>query len=156
MRLHHYIAVLVVTVFVGINAFLFSNYFFFNEIRLVTQRGDTYDLKVELAKTFRQKQKGLMYRKRLEVGRGMLFVYDKPALPSFWMKNMRFPLDMIFIGEDLIIRHIAEKIPPCLEDKICPTYSSSEPVQYILEVPGGYSDLFKIHEGDYLELIDPI
>lgn len=156
MRLHHYIAVLVVTVFVGINAFLFSDYFFFNDIRLVTQRGDTYDIKVELAETFRQKQRGLMYRKRLEVGKGMLFVYEKPLIPSFWMKNMRFPLDIIFIGNDLIIKHIAEKIPPCLESEVCPTYSPLVPVQYVLEVPGGYTDLFKIQEGDYLELIDPI
>lgn len=156
MRLHLSIAVLVVTIFVGINAFLFSGYFGFYDVQLVTQRGDSYDLKVELAKTFRQKQTGLMYRRRLEVGRGMLFAYNKPYKLNFWMKNTLIPLDIIFIGEDLRIKHISEKTPPCPSDETCPLYSSVYPVQYVLEVPGGYTHLFKIKEGDRLELIDSI
>ena len=155
MRIHRLIAVLVVMIFVGVNAFLFSDYFRLYDIKLKTDRGE-YNLKVELAKTFRQQKKGLMHRKRLEVGQGMLFVYKKPVIPSFWMKNMLIPLDMIFIGEDLSIKYIQEKVPPCLADEVCQTYSPPEPIQYVLEVPGGYSYLFKIHPGDALEFTDPV
>lgn len=155
MRIHRLIAVLVVMIFVGVNAFLFSDYFRLYDIKLKTDRGE-YNLKVELAKTFRQQRKGLMYKKRLKVGQGMLFIYKKPVIPSFWMKNMLIPLDMIFIGEDLSIKYIQEKVSPCLEDEICQTYSPPEPIQYVLEVPGGYSYLFKIHPGDVVEFVDPI
>ncbi len=156
MRLHLLIAVLVVTIFVGVTAFLFSDYFGLYDVQLVTQRGDSYDLKVELAKNFRQKKMGLMYRTRLKVGRGMLFIYNKPHKLNFWMKNTLIPLDIIFLGEDLRIKHISEKTPPCPPDETCPLYSSVYPAQYVLEVPGGYSHLFKIKPGDRLELIDSI
>ena len=154
MRLHRSIAVLVVMVFVGVNAFLFSDYFRLHKVNLVTQRGDVYHLKVEIAEKMRQRQKGLMFRKRLNVGKGMLFVYSKPVIPHFWMKNTLIPLDMIFIGADLKVKHIHEKVPPC-KTEICPTYSTSMPVQYVLEVPGGYSYLFKIRPGDRLEFEEP-
>jgi len=150
MRLHRFIAAFIVTLFVGINAFLFSDYLGLKNVRLVTERGDVYKLKVDIAETSEEKQKGLMYRRRLEVGRGMLFVYTEPVAPSFWMKNMRFPLDIIFIGEDLRVKTIHEKVPPCETDP-CELYSPSSRIQYVLEVPGGYSSLFKIRLGDRLE-----
>lgn len=155
MRTHRIIAVLVVMVFVGINAFLFSDYFRLHKVNLITQRGDVYELKVEIADKMRQRQKGLMFRRRLDVGRGMLFVYSKPVIPNFWMKNTLIPLDMIFIGADLKVKYIHEKVPPC-KTEICQTYSPNALVQYVLEVPGGYSYLFKIKPGDRLEFIDPI
>lgn len=155
MCTHRIIAVLVVMVFVGVNAFLFSDYFRFHKVSLVTQRGDVYHLKVEIADKMRQRQKGLMFRKRLDVGKGMLFVYSKPVIPHFWMKNTLIPLDMIFISEDLEVKYIHEKVPPCKTD-ICPTYSPPVPVRYVLEVPGGYSYLFKIKPGDRLEFEEPI
>ncbi len=150
MRLHRLIAVLAVTLFVGINAFLFSDYFGWEKIRLITERGDVLKLRVEIADTAEERREGLMHRRRLEVGRGMLFVYPEPLSPSFWMKNMRFPLDMIFIGEDQRIKTIREKVPPCQTDP-CKIYSSPYPARYVLEVPGGYSYLFKIRPGDRLE-----
>ena len=156
MRMQYLIAALVVTVFLGTNAFLFSDYFQLYRVQLVTQRGDTYKIKVELATTFREKQKGLMYRNKLDVGKGMLFVYTKPVNSAFWMKNMRFPIDIIFIGNDLMIKHIEEKVPPCKEKKACPSLPPSEPIQYVLEVPGGYTKLFKIRPGDHLEFLDTI
>ncbi|MBU1018144.1 DUF192 domain-containing protein [Patescibacteria group bacterium] len=150
MRFHRIIATVFVTLFVGINAFLFSDYLGFEKIYLVTERGDTYKIRVEIADTFGQKQKGLMHRRRLEVGRGMLFIYQEPVTPSFWMKNMCFPLDMIFIGKDLRVKTIHEKVLPC-EAEPCELYSPSSPIQYVLEVPGGYSQLFKIKSGDRVE-----
>jgi uncharacterized membrane protein (UPF0127 family) len=155
INLHQLIAALVVLIFAGVNAYIFSDFFSSYNARLVTQRGDSYKLKLEFARTASEKQKGLMHRRRLEVGRGMLFIYDKPLIPSFWMKNTLIPLDMMFIGEDLVIKYIEEKVPPCISD-FCPSYSPPMSVQYVLEVPGGYSYLFKIRAGDTLELTEPI
>lgn len=153
--MHRYIAVAIVMIFVGFNVFLFSSQRQLYEVRLVTSYGER-PLMVELAKTFRQKQKGLMFRKELKVGEGMLFVFNDPLIPRFWMKNTLIPLDMLFIGRDQIIKHIEEKVPPCLPETECATYAPEEPVQYVLELPGGYSHMFKIEVGDLLDFVEPI
>jgi hypothetical protein len=142
---------------VGFNIYIFSDQTRLYDIRLKTTRGN-FSLKVELAKTMREKQKGLMFRENLKVGEGMLFVYKKPLIPTFWMKNTLIPLDMMFIGSDLSIKYIEQKVPPCTSsnDAECPRYSPPIAVRYILEVPGGYSKLFGIQPEDILEIITPI
>ncbi len=140
-----------VLLFIGFNVFLFSDQVRYRDMFIYNERG-TFKVKVEIAKTFREMRMGLMYRYHLEVGKGMLFVYDKPATPSFWMKNTLIPLDMIFIGADRRIKTIHEKVLPCPENTECPQYSPDQEVQYVLEVPGGYSSLFKVKVGDLVEL----
>jgi len=126
-----------------------------NKVRLITSNAEV-DIRVELARTTQEKAKGLMYRESLEEGQGMLFIYDRPARLSFWMKNTLIPLDMIFIGSDLIINHIEREAPPCLAGDICPTYFSGEPDQYVLEVTGGYTEKINLQTGDLVEFIDSI
>jgi uncharacterized membrane protein (UPF0127 family) len=152
-KIHKIIVAVVVLLFVGINVYLFSDQAAVHDIRIQTKLG-TYDIKAEIAETFRQKKKGLMGRRRLEVGQGMLFTYNNPVIPAFWMKNMLIPLDLVFIGEDLVIKHIEEKAPPCLPDEECPLYRPPVPVQYVLEVPGGYTYLFKIGVGDVMQFVE--
>ena len=115
-----------------------------------------HELRVELAKTPDELRQGLMHRENLKEGRGMLFVYEEPRIPSFWMKNMLIPLDIIFIGGDLEIKHITSQVPPCPQDEKCPTYSHPIPVKYVLEVPGGYAKKYQIYKGDLLVLSDLI
>lgn len=153
--MHRFIAIGVVTIFVGFNVFLFSSQERYYDVKLITSYGERF-LEVELAKTFREQQKGLMYRKELKVGKGMLFIFKDPFIPRFWMKDTLIPLDMLFIGQDRIIKHIEEKVPPCLPETKCTTYAPQEPVQYVLEVPGGYSHMFKIGVGDFLDFVEPI
>ncbi len=98
---------------------------------------DSVAYKVEVVRTPDEKAMGLMYRKTLPEGWGMLFVYDNPSLLSFWMKNTLIPLDILFIGSDLRIKHIAADTPPCPPQSQCPTYAPSEPVHYVLELNGG-------------------
>ena len=156
IKIHRVLAAVIVLIIVGFNIFLFSDQTRLYDIRLKSTRGN-FSLKVELAKTMREKQKGLMFRENLKVGEGMLFVYKKPLIPTFWMKNTLIPLDMIFIGKDLSIKYIEQKAPPCIsEDDECPHYSPPVAIQYILEVPGGYSKLFGIKAGDILEIVTPI
>lgn len=157
VKIHRILASVIVLIIVGFNIFLFSDMTTPYDIKLKTTRGD-FNLKVELAKTMREKQKGLMLRDNLKVGEGMLFVYKKPLIPTFWMKNTLIPLDMIFIGKDLSIKYIEQKTLPCKEtdDSQCPLYAPPVPVQYVLEVPGGYSKLFGVQPGDIMEIVTPI
>ncbi|QQR83350.1 DUF192 domain-containing protein [Candidatus Peregrinibacteria bacterium] len=92
----------------------------------------------EVALTAEEKRIGLMNRTHLEEGMGMLFIYSDPFVARFWMKDTLIPLDMIFIDSQYTIKRIEHAAPPCPPETQCPIYSSETPVQYILEVPGGF------------------
>lgn len=153
LNIHRLIASVIVLLIVGFNIFLFSDTFFSEELRIHTDRG-IFKVKVEIADNPQERAHGLMGRRRLDVGRGMLFVYSDSFLPSFWMKNTLIPLDMIFIDKIGFIRTIREKAPPCPPElgNDCPQYTPDVPVQYVLEVPGGYSALFGVKTGDRVDL----
>jgi uncharacterized membrane protein (UPF0127 family) len=106
-------------------------------------------VKVEVARTDSQKEKGLMDRQRLPQDEGMLFVFDEQKIRAFWMKNMRFPLDIIWMKADKKIVSISEDVEPCKET--CPALISNAPVQFVLEVNSGFAQKNKIKVGDQLE-----
>ena len=88
---------------------------------------------VEIAETEAQREKGLMFRKKLPEGQGMLFDFHRDQEVALWMENTYIPLDMIFIRGDGRILRIAEKTEP-LSTRIIP---SGGPVRAVLEVIGG-------------------
>ena len=96
-------------------------------------------LDAEVADTGSLRERGLGYRDGLAPGTGMLFVYDEPGNRSFWMKGMRFCLDIIWIEGDQIVG-AAEGACPAegVADQDLPRYRSPEPVRYVLEVPAGW------------------
>jgi len=104
---------------------------------------------VEIANDPAEQSRGLMFRKSMEWNNGMFFVFDEDRKLSFWMKNTYIPLDMIFINNEFKIIDIKENAKPCLEMP-CPTYSSKEPVKYVLEVNAGFAQKNKIKIGDKL------
>jgi uncharacterized protein len=91
---------------------------------------------LEFAKTADERAKGLMNRDSLCENCGMLFVFDSPAIQSFWMRNTRISLDIIFLDESGKIVTIHEKTVPFQES---PTYQSIKPAKYVLEVNGGWT-----------------
>lgn len=101
-------------------------------------------LDIELALTDYEIQTGLMYRKSLGKTEGMLFVFEEEAPHSFYMKNTLIPLDIIFIDESLKIVHIHRNADPLNESGI----PSEGPVQYVLEINAGLSDLWQLGVGD--------
>jgi uncharacterized protein len=101
---------------------------------------------IEIADDDAKSQQGLMYRKSMEENRGMLFVFQKPAAHSFWMKNTLISLDIIFIDENKKIIKIHKHTTP-LSTKDLP---SGGPTLYVVEVNAGYSDKFGINEGDFV------
>lgn len=107
-------------------------------------------LKVELAKTNAEHERGLMYRENLDEDSGMLFIFDNEKVVNFWMKNTIIPLDMIFLDSNKKIVHIEFNAIPCNKDP-CKIYPSIYPVKYVIEVNSGYSEKNNINVGDKLE-----
>ncbi|MCG6203605.1 DUF192 domain-containing protein [Rhodopseudomonas sp. HC1] len=99
---------------------------------------------VEIATSDKERETGLMYRKELADGLGMLFDFRPEQPVSMWMKNTYIPLDMIFIQADGRILRIAENTEP-LSTRIIP---SGGPVTGVLEVIGGTAKKLGIAPGD--------
>ena len=99
---------------------------------------------VEVVDNDADRAKGLMYRKELPEGRGMLFDFHRDQEVSFWMQNTYIPLDMIFIRGDGQILRIEENTVP-LSTRMIP---SRGPVRAVLEVIGGTSRKLGIAPGD--------
>ncbi|NNE02079.1 MAG: DUF192 domain-containing protein [Eudoraea sp.] len=101
-------------------------------------------LDIEIAETDYETQTGLMYRDTMEDNQGMLFIFPDVAYHSFYMKNTKIPLDIIYIDENLRIASIVKNAQPMNETSL----SSGVPVQYVLEVNAGLTDSWKVTEGD--------
>lgn len=114
---------------------------------------DGFVVSVEIAADDQMRAQGLMYRDRLDPGRGMLFVFPRDDVFSFWMKNTRIPLDMIWIDVNRRVAGIQENVPPCrVED--CPSYGPGVIARYVLEVGGGEAAKHGLKVGDSLQFID--
>ena len=114
-----------------------------NTVEIASKTG-VHVFTVEIADTEAAREKGLMYRKRLPPGEGMLFNFHTEQPVGFWMKNTYIPLDMIFIRRDGRILSIAENAEPLSERVI----SSGGPVLAVLEVSGGTARKLGIAPGD--------
>src|SRR5262245_42792850 len=110
----------------------------------IASKSGVHVFAVEMASTPEEVARGLMFRRQLPEGQGMLFDFHKEQPTSFWMKNTYIPLDMIFIRADGRILHIAENRVP-LSDTLVP---SGGPVRAVLEVIGGTAKKLGIAPGD--------
>lgn len=99
---------------------------------------------VDLAVTNEEREKGLMFRKEVPEGYGMLFDFKQDQMVTMWMKNTYVPLDMIFIKNDGRIARIAQNTKVLSEDII----PSGEPVRAVLEVVAGTARKYGIAPGD--------
>jgi uncharacterized membrane protein (UPF0127 family) len=114
-----------------------------NTVEITTKSG-VQVFSVEIADTEAAREKGLMFRKSLPPGQGMLFDFHREAPVGFWMKNTYIPLDMIFIRANGRIANIAENAKP-LSEAVIP---SDGPVLAVLEVAGGTARKLGIVPGD--------
>ena len=103
-------------------------------VTLTDAFGGKHVVEVEIAATHDARTRGLMWRRALEDGKGMLFIFKEQQPLMFWMKNTLIPLDMIFIDKDLKIVGAVENAEPR-------TFNSrgvGAPSMFVLEVPGGW------------------
>jgi len=110
----------------------------------------------EIADTARKRAEGLMYRDHLDKNRGMLFTFDQAQPWTFWMKNTKIPLDIIWMNEKKQIVHIEANVPICTRsDDGCRQYQPNEPALYVLELGGGMAEHFKLQKGATLRFRVP-
>ncbi len=103
-------------------------------------------IQLEVAKTAAEQAMGLMYRDSLPDNRGMLFLFNPPRTVGFWMKNVRIPLDMVFMLGGRVV-DVAHGVPPC-QTEPCPIYGPAGAVDQVIELRGGRAKELGIQPGD--------
>ena len=109
-----------------------------------------FTFRADVADTPALRQLGLGGRDSLAQNRAMWFVFDEAAPRSFWMLNMRFPLDIVWVSEVYVVTGVAERVPhpePGTPLVHLPTYRSVVPVRYVLEINAGLADELAIVPG---------
>jgi uncharacterized membrane protein (UPF0127 family) len=112
----------------------------------IVSRNGVHPFAVEMALTPEEQAKGLMFRRELPEGQGMLFDFRRDQPLEFWMKNTFISLDMIFIRGDGVIERVVPDTPPLSEDRI----SSGGPARAVLEVIAGTARKLGIAVGDHV------
>ncbi len=93
-------------------------------------------LQVEVMVKDEDRAMGLMFRPSLAQDRGMLFLFEQPEFHGIWMKNCRFPIDILWLDEARTVVHVADSVPPCKADP-CPVYQPLRRASYVVELNAG-------------------
>jgi uncharacterized protein len=104
-------------------------------------------LVTDISVTNEQRTKGLSEKDDLAENEAMLFVFGSEAKHTFWMKDMKFPIDIIWIDSDKTIIHIENNLQPCSSEVLCPTYKPNDDSTYVLETVGGFAEKYDILKG---------
>jgi len=97
---------------------------------------------------------GLMFRPSLPSDRGLLFVFEQPDFHGIWMKNCRFPIDIVWLDEARRVVDVAASVPPCKGDP-CPVYHPMRRASYVVEVNAGTAGREKLARGAVLDFTLP-
>jgi uncharacterized membrane protein (UPF0127 family) len=117
-------------------------------------RIDGVTLTVELATTPAEQSKGLSGRDSLPPDHGMLFVFASEGMWGFWMKDMKFSLDIIWFNSSREMVYAEQGLQPCSPD-ICPIYTPPVEATYVLEVNAGFVSAHNIALGDMFSYLTP-
>ena len=109
---------------------------------------------LEIADTDEKRQLGLMFRENLAEDQGMVFLFDKPDYVNFWMKNVKIPLDILFIYKNKVVK-IYNMVPGCNQDP-CDIYPSQSIVDSVIELKGGFCQKNNIKIGQTIKLNNSI
>lgn len=123
--------------------------------------GDVYTLLIGPLKTFKVEcvispqalKQGLSGRDRLNQGTGMLFIFPDLIPHTMWMPNMKFPLDVIWLDEQLSVVHISYGLVPCEPNGPCPSSSSVYSTKYAIEVVAGQAAAYGFRVGQDLKVL---
>jgi uncharacterized membrane protein (UPF0127 family) len=109
------------------------------------------DLVADVAANDEQRTKGLSVKDSLAENKAMLFVFDSSQEHSFWMKDMKFPIDIIWLDSNKTAIHIEHNLEPCSFGVFCPTYKPDNDALYVLETSAGFAERHDIVEGAKVE-----
>ena len=125
--------------------------FYFGSIRGVSQSPgasvilDGKTISVSIADTEAAREKGLGGRTSLGLDEGMLFVFPKEGKYAFWMKDMRFAIDIVWLSKDGTIIYMKENVSP---NTYPASFAPATPAMYVLELPAGYVGSHGVKVGD--------
>lgn len=115
----------------------------------VDLKGQRFD--IEIADTEPARERGLMFRDNMPSDHGMLFLFDDLAPRTFWMKNCRMPLDILYFDEKYKLVSVQQRVPACRSEP-CPVYPSEGAAKYVLELNAGTADKLGVKPGDALKV----
>ena len=102
-------------------------------LQRTTLSAGMHQIDAQLALTAQQRQTGLMFRKEMPQGEGMLFIFEEASQQCFWMKNTLLPLTAAFVADDGTIVNLADMKPQTTD-----SHCSEKPVRYVLEMNVGW------------------
>ena len=140
-----------------LNALILSLFFSLNlsaKVKFTTEKIQIGSKKitVEIAKTRSQQEQGLMFREKMPANTGMLFIFEQEQPLNFWMKNTYIDLSIAYIGKDKKIIDIIDMKATSAVETNFPSYPSSKPAMYALEMNQGWFTKNRIKIGDLLTL----
>ena len=127
---------------------------FYKKENLVSFTKNNTNIYLEVANTDKQREHGLMDRKSMPENHGMIFIFSKPEILRFWMKNTLIPLDMIFLNHHHVVA-IFSNVPPCpKETSLCPSFGPDVQVDEVIELNAGMADKLHITENEIIMLAE--
>ena len=115
----------------------------------VTMNG--IELVADVAETNEQRTKGLAFKDALAENEAMVFVFDNAQEHSFWMKDMKFPIDIIWLDSNKTVVHVEHNLQPCSFDGFCQTYKPDKNALYVIETVAGFAKNNNVVEGTRVE-----
>jgi len=115
---------------------------FYKKERLVSFKKNNITVYLEVADTEKKREYGLMNRKSMPKNHGMIFIFPKPEILRFWMKNTLIPLDMIFLNHGRVVAVIAD-VPPC-KTSFCRSYGPDLLADEVIELNAGMTKQLEI------------
>lgn len=120
--------------------------------KTTTAQINNQTFKVEVAKTETERQMGLSGKESLSSDQGMLFVFDNPDYHSFWMKDMKFPIDIIYLSGEKVVTVVENAEPPISPNENLVIYQPEEKADRVLEVSAGTVQKYKITKGSVVKV----
>ena len=114
--------------------------------------GHGFVLIADLAITDEQREKGLAVKDQLKENEGMLFIFKELARHSFWMKDMKFPIDIIWLDGNGKVVHVEDNLKPCASVFNCHIYDPNTNSQYVLETVAGFAQKHEISLGTNINI----
>jgi len=111
-------------------------------------------LQTEVMVSDEDRQMGLMFRPSLPLDHGMLFIFEQPDFHAIWMKNCKFPIDIVWLDAQRKVVHVAPKVPPC-DAEPCPVYQPLQRASFVVELSAGQAAREKAVVGSKLEFTLP-
>ena len=111
-------------------------------------------LQVEVMVKPEDLQMGLMFRPSLPQDKGMLFIFEQSDFHGIWMKNCKFPIDILWLDEEKKVVDLRESVPPCTQDP-CPVYKTLRRASYVVELNAGQAQREKAVRGSTIAFTPP-